>query len=140
MKIKNTPGFTILEILVVISVIAILIGIAVPRFKGMQDEAKIAKARSEVKTLMLALESYKMHSGSALYPDSTTAMQTLQEDYLLSASPKMISQKLYDPFGATSTTEYSYMSSENQLYYAIWSKIPGSSEPTSIDADGTLYY
>jgi hypothetical protein len=89
--------------------------------------------------LMLALESYKMHSNSPLYIDSTTASQDWQS-VLTSASPKIISQKLYDPFGATSTTEYSYMSSPNRLYYAIWSQIPGTSYPSEIDDDGALYY
>jgi len=36
---KFNRGFTLVELLVVITVIAILLGITIPRFKGMQDEA-----------------------------------------------------------------------------------------------------
>ncbi|HPN89170.1 MAG TPA: prepilin-type N-terminal cleavage/methylation domain-containing protein, partial [Candidatus Omnitrophota bacterium] len=39
-------GFTILEILVVLAVLAILIAMAVPRIKGMQDQANISKVKS----------------------------------------------------------------------------------------------
>jgi len=57
-KSVRNKGFTILEILVVISVIAILIGIAIPRFKGMQDAANAIKAKSELRSIQAAIESY----------------------------------------------------------------------------------
>lgn len=136
----SSRAFTILEILVVISVIAILIGIAVPRFKGMQDEGKIIKAKSEVKTLMMAVESYKMHSNPAIYPVHTAAFKTLQADVLTKATPQMISRVLYDPFAANATTEYSYMSDPDGRFYAFWSVKPGFDLPTRIDTDGTIYY
>ena len=42
---RRSSGFTLIELLIVVAVISILISIALPRFKGMQDEGNIAKAK-----------------------------------------------------------------------------------------------
>ncbi len=103
---KN-KGFTILEILVVISVIAILIGIAIPRFQGMQMEANIIKAKAEMRTIQAALESYKNQTSA--YTD----------DYanLTSATVKIVESGMTDPFlGAT----YKIDLSPDSVYYVIY--------------------
>jgi len=51
-------GFTIIELVIVISVLIILIGIAIPRMKGMQDSSNIVRAKKELQTLQAAVESY----------------------------------------------------------------------------------
>ena len=144
---KNVrKGFTILEILVVISVIAILITVAIPRFLGMQIQAKEMRAKKETKTVMQALEAYKMHhnlrSGpvcpSTVYP---SGYLTLQKDYLVSDVPNTISSPLYDPLSSTPQTEYKYMSSADGVYYTIWSVgAPGDDQPIAVGIDGTIYY
>ena len=65
-------GFTILELLVVISVLVILIGIAIPRFKGMQDAGRVAQAKGELQTVQTAIESYYMNASPNAYPSSST--------------------------------------------------------------------
>jgi len=117
---KN-KGFTILEILVVLSVIAILIGIAVPRLKGMQDQANISKAKAELKTLQAAIVSYYTNTSPNAYPPTSTTVATTS---LITATPQIISTALYDPWGATSTTEYNYVLSANGQYYVIASVGP----------------
>ncbi|HPN87857.1 MAG TPA: prepilin-type N-terminal cleavage/methylation domain-containing protein [Candidatus Omnitrophota bacterium] len=113
-------GFTILEILVVLAVLAILIGIAVPRIKGMQEQANITKAKSELKTIQLAVESYRMNHGS--YPEKSGDNCTkLTETLLIKESPQIVPGIMYDPFGATVTSEYFYMISVDTNYYVIGS-------------------
>ncbi|MBF0491110.1 MAG: prepilin-type N-terminal cleavage/methylation domain-containing protein [Candidatus Omnitrophica bacterium] len=110
-------GFTILELLVVISVLVILIGIAIPRFKGMQDAGKIAQAKSELKTMQTAVESYYMNQSPMAYPASSP---TLGGSTLATTTPQIInSTPPYDPFGATTTTEYKYVFTTP--YYVIGS-------------------
>ncbi|MBF0331029.1 MAG: prepilin-type N-terminal cleavage/methylation domain-containing protein [Candidatus Omnitrophica bacterium] len=106
---EKKKGFTILEILVVLSVIAILIGIAVPRFKGMQDAANVTKAKSELRVYQAAVESIKNMTGA--YPVTTANLGSV----LASASP-VITTALVDPFSTTGA-DYNYIA--NGSYYVI---------------------
>lgn len=110
-------GFTILEILVVLAVLAILIGIAVPRIKGMQEQANITKAKSELKTIQLAIESYRMNHGS--YPEySEDNFFHLTETLLVNERPQIVPGRMVDPFGVS---EYLYAISDDKNYYAVLS-------------------
>ena len=55
-------GFTIIEILIVISIIAVLVGLALPRLRSMQMEGDYAKAAGELRTLQTAVESFYIHN------------------------------------------------------------------------------
>ncbi len=116
MNAKN-KGFTILEILVVLAVLAILIGIAIPRIKGMQDQANISKVRSELKTIQTAIESYYINKNNT-YPDSAPDItkRILGED----AIPQILPGVLYDPFAAAET-EYGYVKDIDGKHYVIYS-------------------
>lgn len=108
----SRKGFTILELLIVISVIAILVGIALPRFKGMQDEGNIAKAKGELRMLQTAIESYKIHYGAL--PVALTNLQTAVPQIAPSTIPT-------DPFGGAA---YGYTVAGN--YFVVYSAGPGA--------------
>ena len=111
-------GFTIIELLVVISVLVILIAISIPRFKGMQDSGKVAKVKKELSTMQAALESYRMNQETPAYPPT---IATLGASYLATTSPQLIASALYDPLASSSTTEYNYVLSSNGAYYVVYS-------------------
>jgi len=52
-------GFTLIELLIVVAIIAILASIAVPNFIEAQTRSKVARVRTEMRTLALALEAYR---------------------------------------------------------------------------------
>ena len=104
-------GFTLIEMMIVIVVIAILLGVLLPNFRGTQDEAAEQRARSELRTLATAIESYYIHNSNTL-PANLTA--------LISASPRIISVVPDDPFRSGST-DYSYATDANGVYYAVYS-------------------
>ena len=128
-------GFTIIELLVVIAVISILIGIAIPRIKGMQDEANLAKAKAELKTMQTAVESYYINHTPNAYPTTST---TVCVTSLNTASPLIISDVLYDPFLMTSV-EYKYIRSAAGRYYVLFSVgLDGIADIIGIDDSGIL--
>lgn len=132
--LKHGKGFTIIELLVVIAVIAILVGIAIPRFKGMQDEANQSKTKAELRVLQTAIESYYMNQTPNAYPATST---TICATTLNSASPLIIGEVLFDPF--RSSAEYRYVLDTNGNYYVVFSYgFDGTADITGINTSGAL--
>ena len=132
-QMKKKNGFTIIELLVVIAVISILMGIALPRLKGMQDEGRKTRAKSETKTLQAAIESWYLNHVPHTYPETT---DNLCQEYLNDASPLIVSSELLDPFTGE---EYGYELSPNGLYYVVFSAGPdGVQDIVSIGNTGIL--
>jgi prepilin-type N-terminal cleavage/methylation domain-containing protein len=59
-------AFTLIELLVVVAIIAILAAIALPNFIEAQTRAKVSRARADIRTLVTAIESYRVDYNS--YP------------------------------------------------------------------------
>lgn len=92
MKIlKKNGGFTIIELLVVIVVIAILIALTLPNLFGLQRRARDDTRKNDLKNVQSALETY--FNDNNAYP---AALSSLVSNYI-NAIPK-------DPKG----TNYTY--------------------------------
>ncbi len=136
-------GFTLIEMMIVISVIAILIGISLPYFKGMQDEGKSAKAAGELRTLTIAIESYYIHNDNEYPVQDDAPVQTAWQSIansLTTASPTIVKKALKDPFKPSQ--EYSYVTSaetSGSEYYVVFSVGPdGAAGITAISDTGAL--
>jgi general secretion pathway protein G len=131
-------GFTIIELLIVITVIAILIGIALPRFRGMQEEGNIAKAAGELRGLAAAVESYYIHN-SRQYPSQAAAVSTNWQAAITGASPQIIGTALNDPFNAPNQYSYATDAPTNSDYYVIFSVGPdGAADITGVNGSGVV--
>lgn len=64
---SNQHGFTLVELLVVISIIAILSVIGLTIFTGVQKNARDAKRRGDIEAISKALET-RYNSATATYP------------------------------------------------------------------------
>lgn len=122
-------GFTLIELLIVIAVISILIGIALPRFKGMQDEGNIAKGKGELRTLQTAVESFYIHN-SQTYPTGLAALTT--------ATPSIVTSVPTDPF-SSSSGGYGYVrGGTNNKFYVIYSVGAGGNGSATITSDAVV--
>jgi len=65
----RTSGFTIVELLIVVVVIAVLAAITIVAFNGVQARARDSQRRSDVRAITKALELYKISNGA--YPAAT---------------------------------------------------------------------
>ena len=66
--LNKKSGFTLIEIILVVVIIGILAGIAIPRMGGKTEKAKISQAKSNITALGMAIQEYEMMNGD--YPSS----------------------------------------------------------------------
>ena len=55
---KRSKGFTLIELMIVVAIIAILAAIAIPQYKRFQAKAKAAEAKTNLGAIATAEESY----------------------------------------------------------------------------------
>ncbi len=72
---KGQQGFTLLEIIVVITIIAILAAYIAPKVAGRADDARLSKVKNDIQVLESALELYKLDNFK--YPTSDQGLQAL---------------------------------------------------------------
>jgi prepilin-type N-terminal cleavage/methylation domain-containing protein len=102
-------GFTIVELLIVIVVIAILATISVVAYNGVQDRARVTAANAELKTLEKAITLARINQGGTLMEVTghgctgcvgTQAQTNLSLDAISAASGANLSPlKDGDPWG-----------------------------------------
>jgi general secretion pathway protein G len=69
-------GVTLIEMLVVVTIIGLFIALVGPKLWSNVDRAKITKARAEIEGLQNALGTYKLDNGS--FPTSEQGLQALR--------------------------------------------------------------
>lgn len=80
---KSARGFTLIELIVVMAIVALLAGIAAPRYFASLDRAKANSLRSSLAVMRDALDKYAADKGR--YPDS---LEQLVQDRYLRAVPE----------------------------------------------------
>ena len=74
-KLQSNRGFTLLEIIVVVAIIAILAAYIAPKVAGRVDDARISKAKSDNRVLESSLELYKLDN--FVYPSGEQGLEAL---------------------------------------------------------------
>jgi len=136
----TSRGFTLIELLIVIAIILILISIALPNFLEAQQRAKVAKAKSELKTYVNGLESYRLDYGGYPRDHDSIWPHPVAEDqdgYTQLTSPiKYLSKLPTDPWGQQVTTggyQAGGVARNRAMYYEGGS---GSDELNNYDGKG----
>ncbi|MFO0697974.1 MAG: type II secretion system major pseudopilin GspG [Nitrospira sp.] len=79
-------GFTFIEIMVVVAILAILAALVVPRIMGRTDDAKRTAAKVQIRNIEGALQLYKLDNG--LYPTTEQGLKALVEKPSVGVIPK----------------------------------------------------
>lgn len=77
---KSVGAFTLSELLVVIAVIAILMALLFPTFRGVQDQAKRAQAKNDITQIVTAINSYYTEYGKMPVDSTQQGSDTLAGD------------------------------------------------------------
>ena len=74
---KRAAGFTLIEIMVVVVILGILAAIVVPRIMDRPDQARIIKAKQDIRVLHSALDLYKLDNFR--YPTTDQGLEALAQ-------------------------------------------------------------
>ena len=72
---KFSRGFTLIEIMIVITIIAVLAALIVPKVIGRPDEARIIAAKQDISSISQALKLYRLDN--LRYPTTEQGLQAL---------------------------------------------------------------
>lgn len=77
MPSKNlNSGFTLIEIMIVVIILAILAAAVIPRLTGRTQQAKVSRTSADIETISLALDLYSIDSG--FFPTTTQGLLALR--------------------------------------------------------------
>ena len=90
----NRNGFTLIELMIVVIIIAALAAMVAPRLMDRSDDAKAKIAQGDISSIDLALKLYRLDTGA--YPAGAQGL-----DALMTASGKgpYLERKPVDPWG-----------------------------------------
>jgi general secretion pathway protein G len=81
---RRQAGVTLIEMLVVVTIIALFAALVAPRMLKRTDTARVVAARAQINSFMTALGAYKLDTG--LFPTTEQGLQALR------AAPQGVTQ------------------------------------------------
>lgn len=112
-KLKKTGGFTLIEMLIVVAIIAILVAVSIPMVNGALDKARAAADDANLraaKSVAVIAEMYGTLDGTEGGTDitaSTTYYYDIGDGVLKTGTPNATSDK--DCFGQSNTKKTMYI-------------------------------
>ena len=73
---RREAGVTLIEMLVVVTIIALFAALVLPKMMGQADKARKTAARAQINAYLTALGSYKLDTG--IYPTTDQGLQALR--------------------------------------------------------------
>jgi len=134
-------GFTLIELMIVIAIIAILASILVPNFSKSKDKAKLETCKSNIRSIVTAFTLYHNDNDSTFPPagDITASHALVTGGYLKSVPVcpcnSTTSASYYTGFSNTYPGDY-YAACRN--YSAKWHSGFTATRPLMYFANGTL--
>src|SRR5215469_1948980 len=116
---KSQSGFTLIEIMVVVVILGILASIIIPKIMDKPDEARIVKAKQDIRVLESTLDMYKLDN--YVYPTTDQGLQALVQQPTSTPAPPHWKQYMdrlpMDPWGHP----YQYLNPGTHGTIDIWS-------------------
>jgi len=116
LRLMGKRGFTLMELMIVVAVLAILAAILIPNFRGITADAKNSTAKADLRNLKTAVILYQNKYN--VLPDDSSVDKF--EECLQNYSPRVVDRVPTDPWSSTGA-KYQYDVAADNQTYAIWS-------------------
>ena len=100
-KCRQQSGFTLIELMVVVVILAVLAAFVAPKLMDRPDEARLVKAKSDISAIASTLELYRLDN--FVYPTTDQGLEALVTEPTDDPQPKnwkpYLDQMPTDPWG-----------------------------------------
>lgn len=142
---RLNAGFTLVEIVVVVSIIAILAAVIYANFGQAGAQSRDAKRKADLRTMQSAIELYKNENGR--YPEgcngpmvwsgeaNTNFACSSGNQYIVGLAPKYIPVLPKDPKTGSGDYGYVYLTNDEGTVYKLVARKSVESEQLNYDSD-----
>ncbi len=127
-KSQKRRAFTLVEILLVMTIIAILAALVIPKMVGRSEQARNTAARADISSIKTALDAFEVDNG--FYPKSIQDLVTVPSNAKNWHGP-YLEKVPSDPWG--NAYAYSYPGKHNANSFDLSSVGPDAREGTDDD-------
>ena len=115
---SNNRGFTLIELMLVVIIIAVLAAMVVPKLAGRSEQARATAAGADIESnLAMALDLYELDNG--VYPDELIWLIKEPTPEPPNWNGPYIKKKPKDPWGQE--YHYKFPGDHNKDSYDLWS-------------------
>lgn len=125
---KSKVGFTLIEMLVVIGIIAVLAGLIMPSLGTSQMKARDAKRKSDLKQIQKALEIFRQDQDPVAFPTDGSFLN-LATSWASGATVYMSTVPSDPDSTAATRVNYSYSVDSNTLTYLLCACLENTADP-----------
>ena len=131
-RLAGSEGFTLIELMVVVMIIAVLIAIAIPSFLGFRKSAQDRSAQTEIRNVLLSEKAFWLEDGD--YTQTAGDITALEPNAVIDAGPA--AGVFIDLNGASTDIVCMVRTAESGNTFSIWESATAGTYYGATDLSG----
>ena len=103
---RKSAGFTLVELLLVVAILATLAAVVVTNFAGFGSESKVAATRTSIGSIGTAIQAYEIRNSK--YPDSLDDLTVATDSHPALLKKESLNDSWGNPFQYKKTSKFEF--------------------------------